>query len=42
MVRSDPRRCFGITPCCSPDTHSPLQDVYQENSGEVLPKFHLG
>ena len=23
-------------------THSPLQDVYRESSGEVLPKFHLG
>ena len=22
--------------------HSPLQDVYRENSGEVLPKFCLG
>jgi hypothetical protein len=22
--------------------HSPCQDVYPENSGEVLPKFYLG
>ena len=22
--------------------HTPLQDVYQENNGEVLPKFCLG
>ena len=29
-------------PCCSPDTHSPCQDVYRENSGEVLPKLCLG
>ena len=42
MVRSSSRWCFGITPYCSPDTHSPLQDVYRENSGEVLPKFYLG
>ena len=42
MVRSGPRWCFGITPYCSPDTHSPLQDVYRENNGEVLPKFYLG
>jgi hypothetical protein len=27
------RRCFNITPCCSSDTHSPLQDVYRETAG---------
>ena len=42
MVRSGLRWCFSITPCCSLDTHSPLQDVHRENSGEVLPKFCLG
>ena len=29
-------------PFCSLDTQSPFQDVYRENSGEVLPKFCLG
>jgi hypothetical protein len=40
---SDPIR-DGVSaspPCCSPDTHSPLQDLYRENNGEVPPKFHL-
>jgi hypothetical protein len=35
-------RLSASPPCCSPDTHSPLQDVYRENSWEVLPKFYLG
>jgi hypothetical protein len=26
---------------CSPDTHTPCQDAYLENSGEVLPKFYI-
>ena len=26
-------------PCCSPNAQSSCQDVYSENSGEVLPKF---
>jgi hypothetical protein len=35
-------RVSSSPPCCSLGTHSPLQDMYRENSGEVLPKFCLG
>jgi hypothetical protein len=41
MSWSDQRQSFGITSCCSMDTHSPYSDVYLENSGEVLPNFCL-
>jgi hypothetical protein len=42
MFRSRPSRSFGSTsPLFSGYTLSPNRDVYRENSGEVLPKFHL-
>jgi len=34
-------RVSASPPCCSPDTQPPRQDVYLENSGEVVPKFCL-
>jgi hypothetical protein len=42
MVYSDLGPSFGFTFLLFSGTQSPLQDVYLENSGEVLPKFCLG
>ena len=39
MVRSYPRLGFGIISPVFLDTQTSFQDVYLENSGEVLPKF---
>ena len=41
LLRSE-KECRRHLPVVLRTVHSPCQDVYPENSGEVLPKFYLG